>query len=134
MTKPGAVPDTNIIISAIFWRGRPYEFMRSAIEGRCQLILSEAILSEVSDKLKIRFGVPEERIEEYERILLANSRLVNPSTRIHAVKSDPSDNKILECALEGRADYIVTGDKHLLKIKEHSGVRIVTVNEMLTLL
>lgn len=134
MTKAKVVPDTNIIISAIFWRGKPYEFMRNAIEGRCQLLLSEPILSEVSDKLRIRFGVPEDKIDEYKRILLANSKLVSPSIKIRAVKSDPSDDKILECAVEGSADYIVTGDMHLLKIKEHSGVRIVSVDEMLTLL
>ncbi|GBE57010.1 MAG TPA: putative toxin-antitoxin system toxin component, PIN family [Euryarchaeota archaeon] len=134
MTKPKVVPDTNIIISAIFWRGTPYEFMRSAIMGKCQLILSKPILSEVSDKLKTRFNVPKDKIEEYERILLANSKLVNPSTRIHTVKSDPSDDKILECAVEGIAEFIVTGDQHLLKIKVHSGVRIVNAKEMMTLL
>ncbi|GBE18238.1 hypothetical protein BMS3Abin16_00830 [archaeon BMS3Abin16] len=59
---------------------------------------------------------------------------MNPRTRIHAVKSDPSDDKILECAVEGIAEFIVTGDQHLLKIKVHSGVRIVNAKEMMTLL
>lgn len=58
-----AVPDTNIIISAVFWRGNPYEVVRRGISGEYQLVTSAEILDEVADKLRNKFQFPEEGIQ-----------------------------------------------------------------------
>jgi len=59
---------------------------------------------------------------------------VVPRTKINWVKADKNDNKIIECAAEGRADYIVSGDLHLLELKEYKGIKILTPSEMLNAL
>jgi len=57
--------------------------------------------------------------------------LVEPKEKFNTIKDDPSDNKIIECAKEGKSDFIITNDNHLLKLKEFEGIRIVTPKEFL---
>jgi len=128
------VPDTNIIISSIFWRGPPHRLIRVGIEGKCLMIISLGIINESTDRLSEKFEVPEDKIETELRILLEFCHVVNPAVSVNVVKDDPSDNKIIECALEGKADYIVTGDSHLLDLEEYGGIKIVTAKQMLEIL
>jgi len=131
--KVKAVPDTNVIISSIFWRGPPYRVMKHGFEREYIILTSPEIIDEVIDRLKYKFNLPENRIHDLIGILIAFSLVVEPSRRINAVEDDPDDNKIIECAVEGNADYIVSGDKHLLNVEKFEYVEIVTPKEFIEL-
>ncbi len=122
------LPDTNIIISSVFWRGNPYEVIRRGILGEYQLVTSAEILDEVVDKLRNKFQFPEESIQELIDILMTYCRIADVTSKFDVVR-DKKDNKIVECAFDGKADYIVTGDTDLLELKEFRGIRIITPEE-----
>lgn len=132
MTK--VVPDANVIISSIFWRGKPYQLMRKGIEGKCTFVISAPIIDEVISKLHSKFNLPEDKVEMLVDILLAFSTLVEPKVRLNVVKADASDNKIIECAVEGKAEYVVSGDAHLLEMREYEGIKIMTPSRILEIL
>lgn len=129
-----AVLDANVIISSIFWRGKPYQLMRRGIEGKCTFVISMPIIDEVASKLRSKFHLPEDKVGMLVDILLAFSTIVEPKAKLNAVKADASDNKIIECAVEGNAEYIVSGDVHLLEMGEYEGIKIVTPSQMLKIL
>ena len=124
------VLDTNIIISSVFWRGNPYEVIRRGILGEYQLVISAEILGEVIDKLRNKFQFPEESIQELIDILMTYCHVVETVNKFDVVR-DKKDNKIVECAFDGKADYIVTGDSDLLELKEFRGIKIVKAKEFL---
>ena len=134
MTDIRAVLDTNVIISAIFWRDSPYRVMRKALQRDFILVISPDILEEVSERLKHKFNLPREEIEILMNILLSYSDIVEPTTKVDVVKADENDNKIIECAIDGKADFIVTGDHHLLELKSYKSIKIITPAEFLELL
>ncbi|MBI4181599.1 MAG: putative toxin-antitoxin system toxin component, PIN family [Candidatus Aenigmarchaeota archaeon] len=124
------VLDTNILISAVFWRGRPYEILKHGIGGKYTLIASVEILEELIDRLKNKFGFPDMELLMYVDILLSHVHLVQKTSAVTACR-DPKDNKILETALDGNAHYIVTGDPDLLVLKQFQGISIMTASEFL---
>lgn len=87
-----AVLDANVIISSIFWRGKPYQLMRRGIEGKCTFVISMPIIDEVASKLRSKFHLPEDKIGMLVDILLAFSTIVEPKPKLNAVKADASDN------------------------------------------
>lgn len=122
-----AVLDVNILISGLFWKGSSWRIVDLAITHHIESVTSPAILAELEAVLYEDFSdIPYNRIEEIIRDTLSYSRLV-AAERI-SVKGlrDIKDTKIIACALAGKAEYIVTGDKDLLVLKEYKGVRIVT--------
>ena len=127
------LPDTNIIISSVFWRGNPYEVIRRGILGEYQLVISAKILDEVVDKLRNKFKFPEENIQELIDILMTYCHIVDVTSKFDVVR-DKKDNKIVECAFDGKADYIVTGDPDLLILKEFRGIKVVKAKEFLEVL
>ncbi len=126
------VLDTNILISGVLFPGKPRAVLELAIEGKIEAVSSRALLEEFSGVLerpKFRLQTVEVHAiaEELEAILL----IVFPERRVSAIKEDPDDNAVLECALEAKADMIVTGDSHLLKLKGFRGIEILTADEFL---
>lgn len=126
------VLDTNILISALFWRGKPYEILKNGIEGKYTPIVSVEILEELVDRLKNKFGFPDLELLMYIDILLIHLHVVQKTSTV-TVCRDHNDNKILETALDGNAQYVVTGDPDLLVLKEFQGIRIVDPAEFLDL-
>ena len=128
--------DTNTHISALGWKeGNPRKVLDLCILGKCRLIESIELIKEfvsVISRPKFSFINEEER-NQLLIFLLQISILVEPKQKFN-VCEDPKDNMILECAVEGNADYIVSGDYHLLKLKEFKGVKIVTAKEFLDLI
>lgn len=124
------VPDTNIVISAIFWSGKPYDVIAQGLAGEYQLVTSPEIIDEVIRKLRDKFQFPEDKIEEQANIMLSLFHVIVPTTKLDVVR-DKSDNKIIECAVEGTANVIVTGDPDLLALKDFRGIKIVTADEFL---
>lgn len=125
--------DTNIYVSAFAIGGKPLELLQLANVGQIELAVSDAILDEITRVLaRSKFGWSAERIAEARAVVSSLARNVTPSQSLDIVKDDPADNKILECAVESGTLVIVSGDKHLLRLKSYGGIRIMTVSEFLT--
>ena len=125
-----AVLDTNVFVSGIHWTGASEKVLRLLFLDKFKLVSSAETIGEFV-KIMASFKIPmkNEDILWWESLILEKSELVVPNKKINIVKDDPDDNKFIEAALEGNADYIVTQDKHLLKIKEFKGIKIITPEE-----
>jgi putative PIN family toxin of toxin-antitoxin system len=122
------VLDTNIYISAFQYpKGRNVVLWDSALAGRFRILVSPAIIQEMAGVLRADFKWPEERVQNAVRIVarVAGKGIVIPRTTVHVVTADPDDNRILECAVDGKADVIVSNDHHLLDLKEYADIPIV---------
>jgi putative PIN family toxin of toxin-antitoxin system len=129
--------DTNVLISALITTGKPKELFRMAAEGQIQLVLSKGILeefTEVSNDLRIRKYANQEDIVAFLRVIDRVAKITKVKSRFKVVNEDSDDDVVLRTAFDGKADYIVSGDRHLLSLVTFRGIRILTVNEMLTLL
>lgn len=126
-----AVLDTNVFISALFWRGSPYHILQKGLGGEFLIITSPEILKEINDTLHRKFLFPVDDTNAFLEVITLNSYIVEPEERVRVVTADPSDNKIVECAIAGKAHFIVSGDKHLLKIKEYENIRIIAPAQLL---
>lgn len=127
------VADTNLFIASIFWNGAPYDIVQQALEGRIEIIVSQAILNEVRKVLRDpteKFALSEQETDDIINCILSYSHVMNPIVMVDVVR-DPKDNHIIACALAAKADCIVTRDKDLLVLKEHSRIRIMTPEEFL---
>ncbi len=115
--------DTNVFISALFG-GFPEEADQAALERRCTLVVSPAILSELARTLREKFPTPEADIVAYVRQIGRVAEIVRPNRRVGVLR-DEADNRVLECAEAGRVDLIVSGDRDLLRLKQHVNIPIV---------
>ncbi|MBU2560505.1 putative toxin-antitoxin system toxin component, PIN family [archaeon] len=125
------VLDTNVIISAFLWEGKPDEVMKQVEAGKVEMYLSAAILEEIErvlekERLKSSIALSGQSIKIVMNKIYFLANIVNPSVKISRVKKDPDDDKFLECAVECKADCIVSGDRHLLDLGEFRGIKIVT--------
>lgn len=118
------VLDTNILVSALFWQGNEREILRKCRAGDVCSITSPQILEELEGVLLRKFKVPKEKVDMYVREVLLFSEIVFPKGGIAAVKEHPADDLILETGILGKADLIVTGDKHLLELKRYENMEI----------
>jgi len=124
--------DTNILVSGLnFLRGKPFQLLELARTGKISLTVSEAILDEMEDVLRRKFGWNDERIAIGRKRITDMARTVKPSMQLDVVKEDPDDNKILECASAAGSDVIVSGDKDLLRLGRYDSTRIMTVSAFL---
>ena len=128
--------DTNVLISATFWDGDSQKIIELVEKKKVALILSPVILKEYAEV--IQYKDIQEKIQKKNLILKHSvlkiaqiSLIVEPDQKLSIVKNDPDDNIILECALAGEVDYIISQDKHLLTLKEFSGIKIVDPKEFL---
>ncbi|MFZ2411766.1 MAG: putative toxin-antitoxin system toxin component, PIN family [Candidatus Methanoperedens sp.] len=130
------VADTNIYISAFFWRGKPNRLIHLCYAGKAKLVVSRKIIEELERILLTdeKFKMEREDVALNTEIILSNAELVEPKATLNVIKEDPDDDRILECAVEGEAEYLVSGNKHLLNIKEFQGIKILTANQMLEIL
>lgn len=124
--------DTNVIVSALLWKGKPLEVLKLAIEKEFEVFTSPEILREVGKVLTYpHLPFLSEEAKEIFSILLKSFTIVHPKKRLNVVKEDPNDNMFLECAVEVKADYLITGDKHLLKLKKFKDTKILNSKEFL---
>ena len=124
--------DTNVLISALGWNGVEAAVIEMVLDGGLELCLSAQILSEFYRVVKYpKFGFTNEEIDGYVGRLLNNVIFVTPKIKINAVAEDLDDNKIIECAVEGKSRYIISGDKHLLRLGEYEGIKIIRAADFL---
>ena len=123
--------DTNIFISALVIPGSLAEkAVLRIIEGQDDLVLSTDIIKEVLSVLSSKFGHEREALSHVAVTLMDLGKWVKPAQRIRVLKDEP-DNRILECAVSGKAELIVTGDKEMLRLKEYMGIKITSLREYL---
>jgi putative PIN family toxin of toxin-antitoxin system len=120
------VVDTNVIVSALVFGGVPRRVVELAQTGRCQLFYSEAIQVEVRRVLGEKFGWHEAKLHEVLPGLWSVGELVVPRSKVNVVIDDPDDDRILECALSARASVVVSGDRHLLRLRTYKSISIVS--------
>jgi len=126
------VLDTNILISAILFGGKPRQVLERVIRGEIRLCMSEAILEELKGVLRrSKFSYSIEAIQVILTELTSLSDFVNPSKTIRVVPEDPDDNRILECAVEAEANYIITGDLHLLRLSRYQDIEVLNAGAFL---
>lgn len=125
--------DTNVVASASFWRGAPSDCLAAWAQGRCEAVVSPALLAEYHETIEeLRLDYPRREPVEWVDALTESAELIFPSERATGTTPDPGDEMVLECALAAEADYIVSGDKkHLLVLREFRGIRIVSPSDFL---
>ncbi len=127
------VADTNVLISAIMFGGLPGTFLELALRGSLSLVASAVLLDELNEKLRFKFQVSAEDASAMRSKLESVAELVTPITALHVVHDDRDDNRVLECAIEGRANFVVSGDRHLLKLASYESIPIMTVRQFVDL-
>ena len=128
--------DTNVVVSASFWHGTPYEALSTWARGEISVFVSPQLLAEyfrIFERLSARYH--ERKAVDWPTVLSNGAQLVFPEEDVRGAIKDPFDEMVLECGLAAKADFIVTGDKqHLLSLGEFRGIKIITCLEMLHLL
>lgn len=125
------VADTNVLISALLFGGLPGNFLDLALGRKLTLITSRQLLDELNEKLRGKFAISERDTQAIRAKLEGNASVFDPDFVLNAVPSDPDDNRVLECAVAGKADFIVSGDRHLLQLYSYEGIAILTVRKFL---
>ncbi len=131
--------DTNVLISASFWHGASEKIIDKVENKELTLVLSKGILEEYHKVLEydeIKEKIKEKDLEMKQALLRIGiiAEIIEVKSKIDLIKEDPDDNKIVECALDGKADYIITKDDHLLKHKEYKGIKIINPEEFLDII
>lgn len=128
--------DVNILVSGTFWAGASFIILNKIDEKEIKSVTSKEIIEEYDKVINSEEII--EKIENKKLILLKvvqkvimNSAIVEPQARLDIIKEDKDDNKILECAKEGKVDYIITQDNHLLKLKSFEGIEILEPDKFL---
>lgn len=128
------VLDTNIFISGMFWEGDSYKILDLWRKHNFELITSIEIIEELNRTFNnFKIKLEKQQMDNLNDMILKNSILVIPTEKINIVKDDPDDNKFIEAAIKGNAQYIITQDNHLLKIKYYGEIKIITPREFLIL-
>jgi len=131
------VLDSNILVSALIKSGKPRELLFKVVEKKVPLVLSREILEEfleVTEDPNIRKYVDENDVIAYLRVVGNIATIVKVRSVFKVVTEDPDDDIVLRTAYDGKAEYIVSGDKHLLALGEFRKIKIVKVNQILDIL
>ena len=127
MNRHRIVLDTNVLISAILFGGKPRRVLDLVISGSVDCTLSTAILDELKDVLqRPKFGFPAEVCFHIIEELHSACDIISPSVSLDVIRSDPDDNRILECAVKAHAHFIVSGDPHFLDLGKFEKIRILS--------
>ncbi len=127
-----AVIDTNVIISAFKWGGKPWKVFEQLLSEDYEFIISDKQLLELKRVAQYpHLNLLLTDVEELLYFVSHTFTLVRLNQNIDVVKEDPSDNIIITTAVEHNAAFIITGDNHLLKLKQYGNVKIMTPAEFL---
>ncbi|MCP4168111.1 MAG: putative toxin-antitoxin system toxin component, PIN family, partial [Chloroflexi bacterium] len=134
------VLDTNIIVSSVLsLEGAPAQIIRRWEADEFDVLTSPLLLAELERSLKYNrvqkyYKKPQESIDALVERLKAVALIVEPSLSLDEIHDDPDDNRVLECAVDGRASYIVSGDAHLLDLRDYKGIMILKPKDFLAVL
>jgi putative PIN family toxin of toxin-antitoxin system len=134
-SKTKVVIDTNVFVSGLTFKGKPREVLDLIWRGDIEVCISFFILKELEETLKKDFSWDRDQIKHTIEKIKAKTILVQPKNKVSVIKEKDDDNRILECAIEGRVQYLISGDrKHLLLLKEYQRIKIISPAEFLKLL
>jgi putative PIN family toxin of toxin-antitoxin system len=130
------VADTNILVSGLLWRGNPRRVLDVARDGILELFTSPALLEELEDVLgRETFAARLKEANVSARELVVGYRalasVIDAKKIEPVIIADPDDDAVLACAITGQCEVITSGDQHLLGLKAHQGIRILTATELL---
>jgi len=126
------VIDSNVFVSSFFWGGYPREVFERIINGFDELYITDEILMEISSVMNSKkFNANNIEIEDYVKIIEKYSKKVIIKNAPKLISRDKKDDKILQCGLDGNADYIVTSDKDLLILEEYETIKIINPKDYL---
>jgi putative PIN family toxin of toxin-antitoxin system len=125
------VPDTGVLVIGALREGSGSQVIVSAWQrGEVSFITSEALLAEFRNVMRDVFGAPLATVERWDRLIRKKAQVVSPTETVTDCR-DPSDNRVLEAATEGKAEYIVTFDDDLWKMSSYRGTKILKVRDFL---
>ena len=130
---PKVVVDTNVFLSGILFGGNPKKVITSWLAKKYILCISPELKAEIINKLRLKFDLSLQTIEIIEDALDLNSEKYIPRKKVYLCR-DPQDNFLLELAQESRANYLISGDKLVLEIKQYKSTKIITPKEFLLIL
>ena len=126
------VLDTNVTISALFWKGYPRVIYDLVKDGKAILLWSRTIEAELIRVLAYsKFGLMSSEMFPIVNHLRSHAHFVEERSSIEIVKDDPTDNIFIECAVDGNADYIISGDHHLLNLEGYKLIKIISAKDFL---
>jgi putative PIN family toxin of toxin-antitoxin system len=126
--------DTNIYVSALQFAGTPLQFLEQARAGAFRPAASVPIRVEVRRVLREKFAWPDDDISDALSDLDECTTLFHPTQTLSVISDDPTDDRILECAMQSNSAYIVSGDNHLLRLGSYAGIEILRIADFLRLL
>ena len=127
--QPIAVYDTNILFSGTGWRGTPYHCLELVRQDRVEGVTCIEILDELAEKFSAKLNFSPTQTKKRIDYLLDFLQLVTINNTLKVVDADPDDDKIIECAVVSLATHIVSGDSHLLQLRNYQNIQIVTAAE-----
>lgn len=126
------VLDTNVLISSLIFGGKPRRIFQKVLNNKIKAITSQYLLTELYEILIKKFRYPPEKLKLLDIKLKKNFKIVYPAKTIKILKDKP-DNRVLEAAVEGKCQFIITGDKELLSLGIYKNIKIVNPNKFLLL-
>lgn len=133
MGKTKVFLDTNILISALGWQGNPKLIFEKCLSGELELVTSSHQIEELQRVMDYpKFKFTSEQKDTFVSLILKIATIVEITGKVKMVKEDPDDDAMLETAVIGNVAYIVSGDPHLLALKEFASVKILTATEFLS--
>lgn len=132
---PGVVLDTNVLVPAIVFGGKPEIILNLIRVEKIDGFISRFIITETCEILRQKFKNTESEIHLVEETIKTSFSLVEPAFSVNLIRNCPPDNKILACAVAAKADYLISGDKkHLLLLKKIKNIPIVSPDQFLKLI
>lgn len=131
--KLRAVLDTNVIVSGVIYKGKPRRVLELSLEEKIKAVISPILLAELAETLAKKFSLTSEQVNLTEQEIKDVFEIVYPTETLH-IQKDEDDNRVLEAAVEGNCNYIVTGDKELLNLGIFKGIKILTAAQFLNIL
>lgn len=133
--KLKVVIDTNVFISGLNFIKNESEILDLFIRGEIEVYISLFILAEIERILRKKFRWREDQIQQTLNKIKKKVVIVFPKVKISVIKEKDDDNRILECALEGKVQYLISGDEHhIIPLKEFKGIKILRASEFLKLI
>ena len=125
------VVDTNVIISGIFFGGKPRELLKKCFSGKLQMVCTEEIFIEYAETIDRLTKKSQKKVgKEIEPLLIENLEFIE-NTYSESYSRDSGDDKFINCARSGNVPYIISGDKDLLVLKEIERIKIIGITEFL---
>ena len=128
MKEMRVVLDTNIVVSGLLFGGIPLKILKSGFQERFIWLVSPPLIDELERVLLAKkFGLSKSEIQTLVKPIFEVIEVVVPTSEVNIIQRCPGDNRVLECAVDGKCDFIVTGDRRdLLSLKRFGGIEIIT--------